>query len=609
MKAAIYARVSTERQAERGTIGSQVQALRAHLAATGADPAGEYCDDGCSGARLDRPGLDALRDAAEAGLFEVVWCLSPDRLARSYAYQVLILDELARFGVTVAFTDAPGLDQDDPQAKLLTQVQGVIAEYERAKIGERYRRGKLFRARAGEVISWKAPYGYRRIPRGPGGPAHLEIFEPEAVIARRIFAERAAGTTIRQICRQLNADAVPTPTGSRSVWGTSTLGRILGNEAYIGHVYFNRTETVPDRRPGYRSRQVPRPRSEWIAISCPAIITDQTFQAAGKASTDNAKWSPRRAEPGAWLLRGLVKCGPCGVGTSCHKMRGRNGTWHRYYYCHNHDPLRAGGQDRRCPERNIRADALDEFVFTQIRAALLDPGLLLAGEQAITVNAPVPDDQLLAAELARLDRKLETARGEHNRLIDLYQAGLLDMTSLQRRAAAITARQRELQGKRAGLAAERADLARGNRLRHGVEHFAARVAAVIDHLDAAQQQKLLQLLIEDVQVTGWHIQIRLRIPLDDPPDHGHPHDPAPQPSPAHPDSTNPPVSTKDRLRSLHEHRRRQLPHARSQSQERNHSEQDLINPRGGDFYLATSGDHNLAVDTGNDTYRCDGRDQ
>ena len=82
MKAAIYARVSTERQAERGTIGSQVEALRAHLAAAGDEPAWEYCDDGCSGARLDRPGLDALRDAAEAGLFEVVWCLSPDRLAR-----------------------------------------------------------------------------------------------------------------------------------------------------------------------------------------------------------------------------------------------------------------------------------------------------------------------------------------------------------------------------------------------------------------------------------------------------------------------------------------------------------------------------------------------
>jgi site-specific DNA recombinase len=404
MKAAIYARVSTERQAERGTIGSQVEALRAHVAAAGDELAAEYRDDGHSGARLDRPGLDTLRDAAETGLFEVVWCLSPDRLARSYAYQVLILDELARFGVAVRFTDSPGLDEADPQARLLTQVQGVIAEYERAKIGERYRRGKLYRSRAGEVISWKVPYGYRRIARGPHGPARLEVFEPEAAIVRRIFAERASGTTIRQICRQLNAGAVPTPTGSRAVWGTSTLGRILANEAYVGRVYFNRTEAVADPRPGRRTRQVPRPRSEWIAISCPAVVTDETFQAAAQASTDNTKWSPRRAEPGAWLLRGLVKCGPCGVGTSCHKMRGRNGTWHRYYYCHNHDPLRAGGQDRRCPERNIRADALDEFVYGQVRAALLDPALLLAGEHAVAVHAPIPDDELLAAELAILGR-------------------------------------------------------------------------------------------------------------------------------------------------------------------------------------------------------------
>ena len=559
MKAVIYARVSTERQAERGTIGSQVEALRAHVAAAGDELAGEYCDDGHSGARLDRPGLDQMRDAAEAGLFEVVWCLSPDRLARSYAYQVLILDELARFGVSVRFTDAPGLDQDDPQARLLTQVQGVIAEYERAKIGERYRRGKLFRARTGEVISWKAPYGYRRIPRGPGGPAHLEIFEPEAAVVRRIFAERAAGTTIRQICRQLNADAVPTPTGSRAVWGTSTLDRLLRNEAYIGRTYFNRTEAVPDRRPGHHSRQVPRPRADWIAIGCPAIIADETFEAAAKVSTDNTKWSPRRAEPGAWLLRGLVKCGPCGVGTSCHKMRGRNGTWHRYYYCHNHDPLRAGGQDRRCPERNIRADALDEFVFGQIRAALLDPGLLLAGEQAIAVHAPVPDDQLLAAELARLDRKLEAARGEHRRLADLYQAGLIDMPELQRRAAAITARQRELDHKRASLAAERADLARGNRLRHGVQNFATRVRTVIDQLDPAQRQQLLRLLIEDVQVTGWHVKIRLRIPLDDPPDSDHTHRRTPQPEPTPASRGTPPVSTEDRLRSLHVHERTQLP--------------------------------------------------
>ncbi len=132
MNVAIYARVSTERQHDRGTIGSQLAALRQRAATEGDQVAAEFCDDGYSGARLDRPGLDGLRDAAEAGLVEAVWCLSPDRLSRVYAYQVIVLDELARHGVTVRFADAPALD-DDPQARLLTQVQGVIAEYERAR--------------------------------------------------------------------------------------------------------------------------------------------------------------------------------------------------------------------------------------------------------------------------------------------------------------------------------------------------------------------------------------------------------------------------------------------------------------------------------------------
>jgi site-specific DNA recombinase len=147
MRAALYARVSTDAQQARGTIGSQLEALRGRVTAEGDELVAEFCDDGHSGARLDRPGLDALRDAAEAGLIEAVWCLSPDRLARIYAYQVIVLDELARHSVAVRFTDAPPL-ADDPQARLLTQVQGVIAEYERAKIAERYRRGKLFRSRS-----------------------------------------------------------------------------------------------------------------------------------------------------------------------------------------------------------------------------------------------------------------------------------------------------------------------------------------------------------------------------------------------------------------------------------------------------------------------------
>jgi len=533
MRVAIYARVSTESQEARGTIGSQLEVLRARVAGEGHELVAEYCDDGCSGARLDRPGLDKLRDAAEAGQLDAVWCLSPDRLARVYAYQVIVIDELARYGVSVLFHDTPPLD-DDPQTHLLTQVQGVIAEYERAKIAERYRRGKLWRARAGEVIAWKCPYGYRRIPRCAEQAAHLEIYEPEAAIVRRIFRDYVQNNlSMRQITWHLSQDSVPTPSG-KAIWGVSMIGRLLRNEAYVGRVYYNRTTSVLNRSPAKGARQTRRPHEEWIAIPVPAIVNEELFEAAQKVSRDNSQWSPRRAGLDHWLLRGLVKCGHCGVSVSCHKMRGRNGTFHYYYYCRNHDPLKAGGEHRRCPERNVRADELDTFVFEQVRATMLRPELLLTGEAAVSTRGKTADDELLAAQVARFDRKIELAAAERRRLVDLYQAGFIEQDELLRRGKELEARQRTLETQREALITQRIELAQHNKLRERVEGFAARVKTTLDQLDFDQRQKLLRLVVDEVRVKGWQVEIRLRIPLDSPPE--------------------PPrkrLSMKDRLRSLH----------------------------------------------------------
>ena len=126
--------MSTERQEQQGTIASQLDALARWAREQDHDVVDAYIcvDDGYSGSRLDRPGLDRLRDGAEAGAFEAALVLCPDRLARKYAYQILILEELERFGVQVIFLDQPL--SDDPQARLLTQIQGAVAEYERIKI-------------------------------------------------------------------------------------------------------------------------------------------------------------------------------------------------------------------------------------------------------------------------------------------------------------------------------------------------------------------------------------------------------------------------------------------------------------------------------------------
>ena len=193
--------------------------------------------------------------------------------------------------------------------------------------------------------------------------------------------------------------------------------------------------------------------------------------------------------------------------------------------------------------------------------------MLLAGEQAIAVSAPIPDDELLAAELGRLDRKIGATTAERRRLADLYQAGLIDLAELHRRSSEVAARLRDQQARRDSLAAERTALARGNLLRR-VTDFARQISEVIDQLDRPPRQLLLRLMIDDVHVTGWHVQIRLRIPLD-PPDPGPSH---PQPTrPAAPPTRPPAVSSQERLRSVGGHRLRLLPHAPDPSTRRKHT--------------------------------------
>jgi len=194
MRAAIYARVSTDRQQRHHTMDSQLTALRA-WAATAAHELAEahvYGDAGCSGTRLDRPALDALRDAVRDGALDVVAVLTPDRLARKYAYQVLLLEEFRRAGCEVVFLQHP--ISDDPNDQLLLQIQGAIAEYERTVLAERFRRGKLQKARDGQFIAGKPPYGYRYVRRQEGVPGHLVVDDAEAEMVRAVYTACTRGS-------------------------------------------------------------------------------------------------------------------------------------------------------------------------------------------------------------------------------------------------------------------------------------------------------------------------------------------------------------------------------------------------------------------------------
>ena len=302
---AAYARVSTERQAESQTIEQQVVALRAYAAGCGWPLADEqvYRDDGWSGARLDRPALDRLRDAVGRALVDTVLVASPDRLARRYAYQVWLLEAFARAGCEVIFLDQPLTN--DPQDALLVQIRGAVAEYERTVIADRTRRGRLAALQDGRLLPWSSPpYGYRVAPQAPRDPAGLALDEEHAAVVRPIFTWYAGdGLTLHAIAQRLTAAGVPTPTG-RACWGPTSVGGLLRNTSYAGTAYGNREQRVPARRRYPLSSREARPNSgiayrarpaeTWIAVPVPAIVTPELFAAAQERLARNRAWSPRK---------------------------------------------------------------------------------------------------------------------------------------------------------------------------------------------------------------------------------------------------------------------------------------------------------------------------
>ena len=322
---ALYARVSWEPDAEAQTIQSQVEALRAHVAALGltVPPELEFLDEGASGATLVRPALERLRDLAAAGGLDALYVHAPDRLARKYAYQVLLLEEFARAGVTVHFlTRALG---QSPEDDLLLQVQGMLAEYERARFLERARRGRRYAARTGAVsVLSNAPYGYRYVPKGARGAgrgeARFEVVPDEAGVVRQVFAWVGRDrVSVSEVARRLTAAGVPTRTG-RPRWDPSVVWGMLKNPAYAGRAAYGKRTNGPVEwplRPRRGSGSPPRkpytshwaPPEEWIAVPVPALVPEALFAAAQEQLAENRRRRRRHPvggplpAPGAGRLR------------------------------------------------------------------------------------------------------------------------------------------------------------------------------------------------------------------------------------------------------------------------------------------------------------------
>jgi site-specific DNA recombinase len=518
--AAIYARVSSEQQREAHTITSQTTALIEWAKTLNLDvpTAWIFEDDGYSGATLERPGLERVRDLAAEGQIQAVLVYAPDRLSRKYAYQILLIEELARQGVETRFLQAPQSATAEDQ--LLVQFQGMIAEYERAQILERSRRGKRHRARAGEIsVLSGAPYGYRYVRKSEEAPATYAVIETEARVVRHVYERyTVAGLSIGAIMRELNDQGVATRK-SNTRWERSMVWAMLRNPAYRGTACFGKTRVAPRQRVtrplrmrgGMTTRNSAsheRPREEWIEIPVPALIPEETFARAQELLHENKARAPRRTiEPS--VVQGLVSCRLCGYALSRASTRSSARPIH-YYRCLGSDGWRHLGGPV-CKNPPVRQDLLDQIVWTEVMRLLQDPALIEQELDRRLAAARAADptkqrEQTIQRELVRVGKGIE-------RLLTAYQEELLSIEQLRERMPPLRQREQTLRLELHAITEQTRDRAAYLRLAETLSAFMERLRLAAETLDILERQRIVRLVVKEVLVGEDTIVIRHSIPV------------------------------------------------------------------------------------------------
>ena len=525
VRPAIYARVSSDQQAEDSTIASQVAALEERVSHDGLalEPELRFLDEGYSGSTLVRPALERLRDLAATGAIDRLYVHSPDRLARKYAYQVLLVDELQRCGVELIFLNR-ALGQT-PEDDLLLQVQGMVAEYERAKILERSRRGKRHAASRGSInVLSGAPYGYRYISKQEGaGQARYEIVLEEARVVRQMFTwvglERCS---IGEVCRRLRAQGISSPKG-KPYWDRATVWGILKNTAYRGAAGFGKTQVGELRKRLRAQRGRPeQPRRAYSVydtperatpIAVPALVSDELFAAVAEQLEENRRRQRQGKRGARYLLQGLLVCQGCGYAyygkpVSLRSAKGKKRSY-AYYRCTGTDAYRFGGQ-RVCHNKQVRTDLLEEAVWADVCALLKDPGRIEAEYERRLHNKDTDKGLKGGRQLEVLIQKVKRGIA---RLIDAYSEGLVDKEEFEPRVAAFRERLARL-GEDARRQQELESQERELRLVIGqLQEFAERVKTDLEEADWSTRREIIRALVKRVEVGAEEVRVVYRVNL------------------------------------------------------------------------------------------------
>ena len=498
-RAALYARVSTRRQEQEATIESQLDQLVRYAQEHELEisPGHQYIDQAVSGKRLARPGLDQLRDGVVAGEFEMVLCLSPDRLARNLGAQQVVLDELERYRVGVIFLNQPQREES-PQGKLMLEIQGAFAEYERTLICERMRRGRLYRLRQGQSVSNLAPYGYRYQPPDRTHANTWVVIEAEAALVRQIYQEYTIEQiSLRQLTHRLNDQHIPSPRGGH--WTETTVMRVLRQAAYKGTGYYNchqldDTAVGKPRRQGTGllqfPRYLPRPMTEWIGFPVPPIIDESLWQAAQERRKMQAQYASRNSHR-PYLLRSLLVCGMCGYTLTARTQKGVV-----TYYCkHGRVHCPPNVPQHTC---SVPAKEVETLIWNSL-AQLLDNPLQI--RQAWEAVQQAPDQ---AGERERLQQRQSALAKQRQRLVDAYQVDLITLEDLRQRQIPLDQELQQLHARLTQFSEPKTEIS--------LEMFTHSIRLALTTCDFDTRQEVIRLLIERIVVTEDALTVEHIVP-------------------------------------------------------------------------------------------------
>lgn len=518
IRVGLYARVSSQRQAEEKTIQSQCEAIRERILKDGLRLCTDlaFCDEGYSGSELLRPALETLRDRIAASLVDRLYVHTPDRLARKYAHQALLLEEFVKHHCKVIFCDHEGL-AENPETNLLVQMQGVIAEYEREKILERTRRGRRFSATTGNVsVFGRAPYGYRYVRKSAENPkARWEVDPLESQHVQLMFQlVGEEGFTLAGVCRELSRRGIKSRKGN-SKWHTATVRDILMHPAYYGQARYGKQRLVP-RKPGKRSKRgdpvVPRkvkvtedtdPKDQ-IIIPVPALITASLYQQVAQTMEENRKRQRERQVGATHLLSGLLICGQCGSAYCGHRQRGAREYF--YYRCIGTDKYRYG-ENSICKNAPLNGHELNEYIWLDVCRLLRDPQRLRAELQR-------RQDEFLspASDLKDLQSRVKQLRSRLDRLIDAYESELLVKNEFESRIVPLREEHDRELAALISLQGKLNDTDDVKSAEHALMQLSEQVGENLADASVELKRDLLKLLVRRIEIHEAEIRLVYKVP-------------------------------------------------------------------------------------------------